>query len=225
MIKPIRISSEHDKVFFWSDMHIGHDRDFIYPPRGFKSIQEHDETLIARWNQTVPSDGIIFHLGDIMALADASKFWGLVRKLGFGTLYCLWGNHVSGQKQAYQEVLKVQFPNAFPSDDLPNKIGHYEIYPLWVDVDGNPDKKVCFLPEYVEVHAKKVVLTLCHYPISSWHHIGSEAIHCHGHTHNNLREKLPFRFDVGVEAQPRPVSLVEILRLTRGQTPAKVDHH
>lgn len=206
-------------------MHIGHDRDFIYTPRGFKSIREHDETLIARWNETVPSDGIIFHLGDIMANADAGDFAQLMRRLNFGALYHLWGNHLSGAKQAYRNALKAQFPNAFPPDNLSDGVNHYEVYPLWADVDGNPDKKVCFLPEYVEIHVKKVVLTLCHYPISSWHHISSSSIHCYGHSHGNLREKLPFRFDVGVEAQPRPISLVEILRLTRGQTPAKVDHH
>lgn len=217
MLKPIRISEEHHKIFFWSDTHWGHDRNFIFQDRGFKSIQDHDEALISCWNKIVPHDGTIFHLGDMMAKSNELKFWELVRRLNFSRLFALLGNHTSGQKQAFQSAV---------ADVLGREDTGLEIYPLDIEIDGNPNRILTFLPEYVEVHAKKTLLTLCHYPISSWHKMSSESICLHGHCHSNLREKLPFRFDVGVENFPAgPVSLVEILRLTRGMTPAKVDHH
>lgn len=32
--------------------------------RPFKSVNEMDQEMIRRWNETVPEDGIVFHLGD-----------------------------------------------------------------------------------------------------------------------------------------------------------------
>lgn len=31
------------KIFLTSDLHFGHQREFLYGPRGFNTIQEHDE--------------------------------------------------------------------------------------------------------------------------------------------------------------------------------------
>ena len=33
------------KIWFTSDLHFCHDRDFIYGPRGFKSVQEMNEAI------------------------------------------------------------------------------------------------------------------------------------------------------------------------------------
>ena len=217
MLKSIKITCDRDKLFFWSDFHHGHDKPFIFEKRGFKTVAEHDEALIARWNETVPADGVVFHLGDFQIQSDEGKFWQLVRRLNFKTLYHLWGNHPSGAKQAYHSALRLQFPNTFPEV--------YEVYPLSVPVDGNPHKTIVFLPEYVEVHVGKIMLTLCHYPISSWHHMGKGVIHLCGHSHGSLKEKIARRIDVGVENYPHPVSLQEIIKTLEGVAPACVDHH
>lgn len=33
-------------IYFTSDLHFGHDKDFIYKSRGFNSIGDHDNTII-----------------------------------------------------------------------------------------------------------------------------------------------------------------------------------
>ena len=38
------------KIFLTSDTHFGHDREFLWGPRGFRSSIEHDEAVIANWN-------------------------------------------------------------------------------------------------------------------------------------------------------------------------------
>ena len=53
-----------DKVFFTSDLHIGHKNIIEYSHRPFSNIEEMNETLIDNWNKTVPEDGIVFDLGD-----------------------------------------------------------------------------------------------------------------------------------------------------------------
>jgi calcineurin-like phosphoesterase family protein len=234
MLRKIKVNEPPHKVWFLSDLHYGHDRDFIYGPRGFKSVAEHDETLAHRWNALVSNDDVVFHLGDLMCNADVAKFWALMRRLNFKRLYILLGNHPSGQKQAYLEVLQGQFPNAFPPFEIPanhmEDAGHYEVYPLFANVDGNPGKTVTFLPEYVEVSCVKEHLILCHYPIASHHHIGHGAIHICGHTHSNLplthkETGRGRRLDVGVESFGAPINLTEVKRLLQSRDLDIVDHH
>ena len=61
-------------IYVTSDLHIGHDKDFMYTPRGFSSITEHDNAILENWNKIVKDDDIVYILGDIM-LGD--NFYGL----------------------------------------------------------------------------------------------------------------------------------------------------
>jgi calcineurin-like phosphoesterase family protein len=51
-------------VYFTGDTHFGDPRVLRIDKRSFKSIPEHDEALIARWNETVLPDDEVWHLGD-----------------------------------------------------------------------------------------------------------------------------------------------------------------
>lgn len=55
-------------TFFIADTHFGHKNiitfDATKPHRPFKTIEEHDEEIIRRWNKTVGTRDIVFHLGD-----------------------------------------------------------------------------------------------------------------------------------------------------------------
>ena len=48
------------KVFLTSDLHFGHDREFIWKARGFNSIEEMNETYVSRWNDTVCDEDDIY---------------------------------------------------------------------------------------------------------------------------------------------------------------------
>ena len=50
-------------IYFISDTHFNHDREFVYGPRGFKSVKEMNETLIKNWNETVTNEDDIYVLG------------------------------------------------------------------------------------------------------------------------------------------------------------------
>ena len=58
------ISYPPDKVFFTSDTHFCHANVVEYSERPFRDVDEMNETLIHNWNEVVPKDGIVFHLGD-----------------------------------------------------------------------------------------------------------------------------------------------------------------
>ena len=53
-----------DQVWFTSDTHFGHENIIRYCGRPFRNAEEMNAELIRRWRETVPDDGIVFHLGD-----------------------------------------------------------------------------------------------------------------------------------------------------------------
>lgn len=222
MLRPIKITHPDDQIFLISDTHFSHNRPFIIEPRGFKTMEEHDETLIARWNETCDDNSIIFHLGDFIFNSDEAGFWTMVRRLNFKHLWIQFGNHLSGHRQAYQAALRFQFPEMVFETD-PSVF--YEIYPLHVNVDGNPKRRVSFLPQYVEVSVGKTQLVLCHYAVESWNGMAHGTYMIFGHSHGALKNVMSFRLDVGIENFGRPISLAKIKELTKDQKPDVVDHH
>lgn len=91
------------KIWLTSDLHLGHDRNFIWGPRGFNSVEEHDETIIKNWNELVSPDDTVYCLGDLM-LNDNE---GGCRKLNQlnGRIYIIYGNHDSANRvQLYANI-------------------------------------------------------------------------------------------------------------------------
>lgn len=91
------------KIWLTSDLHLGHNQPFMYEPRGFKTIEEHDKTIIENWNKLVSWDDEVWLLGDCM-LNDNE---GGIRKLNqlVGKIYILAGNHdTSSRIQLYANI-------------------------------------------------------------------------------------------------------------------------
>lgn len=223
MLQTLNIKAPPNEIAFISDLHWGHDRDFIWGKRGFKSVQEHDETLVHRWNEVCTDRSLAFHLGDICFIdGDGKRFESLIRRLNFGVLYSLLGNHNSGVKMAYTQALKTQYPDAATRGA--------EVYPLETCVDGNPAKKVVFLPEYLEAHINGQRCTLCHYPIASHHKAGHGSWMLAGHSHSSLPMTnkdtgVGKRIDLGIESFGRPITFAELKRFMDARPTHSYDHH
>ena len=52
------------KLFIYSDSHFGHANIIHYANRPYASVEEMNEDLIKRWNETVSPDDMVIHLGD-----------------------------------------------------------------------------------------------------------------------------------------------------------------
>lgn len=84
------------KIFASSDLHFGHDREFLWGPRGFRSSIEHDEAIIANWNSVVEPEDIVYVLGDLM-LGDNEHGKACVERLN-GHIKLIRGNHDSDKR-------------------------------------------------------------------------------------------------------------------------------
>ena len=79
------------KVWITSDLHFGHQREFLYGPRGYSSVDEMMADIVKRWNAKVGKDDDVYVLGDIM-LNDDMRIHALLQLLN-GHLHIIVGNH------------------------------------------------------------------------------------------------------------------------------------
>lgn len=84
------------EIFFTSDTHFCHDKDFLYSPRGFTNVKDMNEAIIENWNSVVKPDDEIWHLGD-MALGDIDDACKYINQLN-GTIRWIRGNHCTEKK-------------------------------------------------------------------------------------------------------------------------------
>ena len=84
-------------LFFTSDLHFGHNKEFLYRPRGFDNIFMHDATIISNWNGVVKPADDIFILGDLMLRYNEYGTWCL-NQLN-GRKHIVLGNHDSAPRQ------------------------------------------------------------------------------------------------------------------------------
>ena len=66
-------------VYFTSDLHIGHDKDFIWKARGFNSIEEHNTQILLNWNSVVTYEDTVYILGDL-CMGGNEKEWNRIYK-------------------------------------------------------------------------------------------------------------------------------------------------
>ncbi len=79
------------KTFYISDLHFGHINCLTYDNRPFRNIEEHDNELIRRWNETVGVDDEVWILGDI-SWYNATKTVEIFNRLN-GIKHLCVGNH------------------------------------------------------------------------------------------------------------------------------------
>ncbi|MFP4526717.1 MAG: metallophosphatase, partial [Bacteroidales bacterium] len=90
-IKSIKIDINNQNVFFTSDTHFHHKNIIEYCNRPFSSLKSMDETMMARWNNVVGPDDVIFHAGDF-CFGNQESWKYLLNNLN-GKKYLAIGNH------------------------------------------------------------------------------------------------------------------------------------
>lgn len=92
----MKINIVPPRIWVTSDLHLGHNKDFLYGARGFENIREHDEILVNNWNSLVEPYEDVYILGDVM-LNDINSGIEYMKKLN-GNLKFIFGNHDTDNK-------------------------------------------------------------------------------------------------------------------------------
>jgi len=88
--------------FITADTHFGHGNVIRYSGRPFANAEEMDEALIRAWNEKVPENGIVYHVGDVSFHRDHRKTAAILRRLN-GTKRLIKGNH---DRKLHRDVAK-----------------------------------------------------------------------------------------------------------------------
>ena len=86
-----------NQIWFSSDLHFNHNKDFIYKPRGFNNIFEMNKTIIKNFNSIIKPEDDLYLLGDIF-LGDLSAGISLFNQLP-GKIHLIWGNHCTNNRK------------------------------------------------------------------------------------------------------------------------------
>jgi calcineurin-like phosphoesterase family protein len=168
-----------NNIFFIADTHFGHSNIIKHCNRPWSTVEEHDETLIQNWNNTVKRGDLVYHLGDFAMIKEnpngipRMKLYRKLRmRLNGKIIIAGLGNHDKMSQEIYNECFTEVH------QILERKINGYSF-------------------------------TMCHYPLLSWnrsHHnykysnnLKFCSIMLHGHCHNRLKPDNPYRIDVGID--------------------------
>ena len=171
-------------IWLTSDLHLFHDRWFIYEPRGFSSVEEMNEAIEHNWNELVNDDDEVYVLGDLMVggkTINNDAGMEIIRRLK-GKKHVFIGNHDTDARiKLYRQeksIVDVQYATMmrYRGHDL-----YFSHFPTFTSDLKNEEPK-------------------------DW------IINFYGHIHNKERffNGIPFMYNVALDAHDnRPVSLEE----------------
>lgn len=171
------------KIYLTSDLHLGHDREFIWKVRGFNSIQEMNEAIVERWNSVVDDKDDVYVLGDLM-LGNNDIGMNCLKRLK-GRIHIIFGNHDTAKRQELYRTL----PNVVETEwaiMLTYKKYHFFMthFPC---MTGNLEKE----------SLKQMTLNL----------------YGHTHQRSNFYEDRPYMFHCGIDSHDGyPVLLDDIIQ-------------
>lgn len=162
-----------NRIFVTSDTHFCHDREFVFVPRGFKTIQEMNETIVKNWNNTVNLEDEVYLLGDIM-LNDNVTGIELLKSLN-GKIHIVFGNHdTESRKLLYSQcenVVEVNYALMIKNKKYNFYLSHYPT------MTSNLEKEKlsqCIINLYGHTHQKSNF----YQDIPFMYHVGMDSHNC-----------------------------------------------
>lgn len=140
-------------IYFTSDTHFGHDREFIWKARGFNSVEEMNEEIIKRFNSKVTAEDDLYILGDII-MGDASNI-EYVKRLN-GKIHIIFGNHdTPARREMYEElknVVECSWANMIKYKKQFIFLSHFPTVTTNEDIKEIQSLKQCVLNFYAHTH-------------------------------------------------------------------------
>ena len=142
------------KIFLTSDTHFGHDRQFIWGPRGFESVWKMNGAIVENWNKTVNTEDDVYLLGDVM-LGDNEYGLTCLKQLK-GNIHIVRGNHDTNTRmELYNKcwnVVEITEGQFFKYKDYHFYLSHYPTITSNLEKSSNPKEHMLNL--YGHTHSK-----------------------------------------------------------------------
>lgn len=133
------------QIYLTSDLHLGHIKEFMFKPRGFSCVEEHDRNIIANINKVVAEDDILYILGDLM-LNDNDKGVEYLKQIKCQDVRVVLGNHDTDNRKVLYESLPnftvLGYAHPFKYKKWHFMLSHYSMATANYDDDEKPYLKV-----------------------------------------------------------------------------------
>ena len=148
------------RVFFIADLHLSHTNMAL--KRGFATVEEHDEHIIAKWNSVVSKRDVTYILGDVTM--EKSAPYHLLDRLN-GRKYVVLGNHdkLGHTRKLLEYVDSVAGMMKYKGIMLT----HCPIHPMELDyrfkhnIHGHIHEKVVMLDHWTNITDKRYICVSC----------------------------------------------------------------
>ena len=182
------------KIFVTSDLHFGHDREFVWKVRGFNSVMEMNEEYVKRWNRLVSNEDDVYVLGDLM-LGDNNVGIHYLSQLN-GNIHVVLGNHDTSTRQniyvGMENIVEIQWAIMLNYKKYHFFMTHFPC------MTGNLEKE----------SLKQMTLNL----------------YGHTHQRTNFYEDRPYMYHVGVDSHSGyPVLLDDIIQEMKDKVKECID--
>lgn len=189
--------SPGQKIWFTSDLHLGHRNVIRFCDRPFTDEKEMGRRLIQNWNDTVGDNDIVFVLGDTFWFNDSHSIKRVLSQLKGKDIYILPGNH--DDFESYHRVVDPRIHLCV------------DIVVVWFTEESKPKREVW----------------LSHYPMMTWPHRENGTHQFFGHIHSQpdkfegVDQDLPLHWnqaDVGCDYWDwKPVELNTLIDYCNGK--------
>lgn len=162
-------------IYLTSDLHIGHDKEFIWKARGFNSIEEHDTAILLHCNEIIGPEDELYILGDLAMSGDEKEWNRIYNQLVCQNVHYIQGNHDTNYKMdlydgygfnfhGYADMIKYQ-KKAFYLSHYPTMVENKEDKKFLWNLSGHTHSKNKF--EYGQYHIYNVAVDAHNcYPVS-----------------------------------------------------------
>jgi len=172
-------------IYFTSDWHIGHDKEFLWGKRGFTNIFDHDTAVIKNCNKLVQPEDELWILGDLAMGINEQEWDRIFYNIKCQNVHFVIGNHDSDKRiDKYIDEYRFEFHG-------------------YVDVMKYSKKKRLYLSHYPTITD------------NFDDEIRSHTINLYGHTHQltNFFNDNPYMYHVGLDSHHMfPVSIEQIIK-------------
>lgn len=196
-------------LWFTSDLHLNHVREFVWQTRGFASPEEHREAVIAKINEVVAPTDVLFNLGDMFLNSKEDAVEDVLGRIKCQTIYYIFGNH----ENPLQRIHRSRCLGLLGGEEG-------EVYPLRY-------KNLVFLGNYAQIYVGKQPIVMSHYSLYSWNDMKFGGWNLFGHSHGGVNDKVldSKSIDVGWDNFKGPVSYDEIAELMLDRPTRREGHH
>ena len=130
-------------IYLISDLHLFHDRAFIYKPRGFECVADMNATIIDNWNKTIKPDDDVYVIGDFALGSDFDLIRKTISALP-GRIHLIIGNHDTDKKielyHSMPNMVEIVYATTLTVGNRKLYLSHYQT--LTASLETSPDHAI-----------------------------------------------------------------------------------